>query len=100
MSNNQTNNRQAATEADVDKGDAVFFVPDKRSRPYSLDRPLPARAQIAKPIRVERSDETIPAGTNVEVVQVEIVDEKDILVGFVNQGVPGVCMLEEIELIT
>ena len=42
--------------------------------------------------------EIIPAGTPVEIVQCEIRDNGEILVGFRYAGGEGICMLSEIEI--
>ena len=99
MSRNPTNEGRAATEADVDEGLAIFFIPDSRSRAYQTGRTLPVHAKVTKTIEIEDTEETIPAGTVVEIIQVELVDDKDILVGFMNEGTPGVCALEEVQLL-
>ena len=50
-------------------------------------------------MRYGRTREPIPEGTIVEVIQCEIVDGKDILVGFRKNSDEGVCMLEEVEIL-
>lgn len=87
---------RAATQQDVDENVCVFFVPDNRSRPFSLGSPLPLAAKITKP-----SDGTDfpPPGTLVEIVQAEIVDDHDVLLGFVYGEAEGLCGQEDVEII-
>ena len=87
-----------ATEDDFKMGNAVFYIPDGRSRVYDLGQPLPLKARLRKDTEADQG--TMPAGAAVEIIQCEIVnDEKDVIVGFRHEGGFGVCMLEEIELI-
>jgi hypothetical protein len=88
-----------ATKEDIDAGLAVFCVPGERSRPYDLGAPLPVSARIKHDIGKEEGEKPVSAGTIVEVVQCEIVDEKEILVGFRQDSDEGVCALEEIEIL-
>ena len=88
-----------ATQADVDEGRAVFWVPDFRSKVYDVGLPLPADARLLCDIEVEKAGDLIPAGTTVTVVQAEIVDDKDILIGFRYAGGAGVCAFEEVRFI-
>lgn len=88
---------RVATQDDVDHGVCVFFIPEERSAPYALGRPLPAAARIVRP----NDGSDFPAyGTEVQIVQAEIVDGVEILVGFLTDGAEGVCVLEDVELLT
>jgi len=86
-----------ATQADVDKGTAVFCIPDSRSKVYDLGSPLPVEAAVTTDMEVGGEGERIPAGTIVTVVQAEIVDESDVLLGFVYGEERGVCMLDQVQ---
>lgn len=93
--------KKPATEEDCKAGVAIFFVPDNRSKVYDLGRPLPLPARYRQDTEIGTGDELkiIPAGTLVEIVQCEIGDNGEILVGFrYNRGV-GICMLNELEII-
>jgi hypothetical protein len=96
MSKN-TNDPQPATAEAVEKGLAVFHVPDSRSRAYNLGAPLPLEAIVVKDIDVGNG-ERIFAGTVVTVIQAEIVDERDVLIGFVYGSDSGVCGIDEVQL--
>jgi len=41
---------------------------------------------------------TLHKGTQVVFVQAEIVDGKDVILGFLQDGEPGICALEEVEV--
>jgi len=86
-----------ATKEDVEAGLAIFCVPDDRSKIYDLGVPLPARARTRRDIGPE--EKPIRAGSIVEVIQCEIVDDAEILVGFRQDSEEGVCALEEIEIL-
>lgn len=87
-----------ATETDLESGRAVFCVSDNRSRVYELGIQLPALAKTIEDMSTGTEHSILPAGTVITVIQVEIVDEKDILVGFRVRNESGVCMLNQIEL--
>jgi uncharacterized ferredoxin-like protein len=87
--------RMPATESDVDAGSAAFWIPDQRSNVYDLGVALPAAAVAAKNIRIDENEE-IPAGTPITIIQAEIVDETDVVVGFRYDGGVGVCSLDEV----
>ena len=89
--------KKPATEADVEQGLAAFWIPDQRSNVYDIGVLLPAPAIVAKDIEVGEN-ERIPAGTPVTVIQAEIVDEADIIIGFKYDGGIGVCSLQEITI--
>jgi hypothetical protein len=95
MSNPLALNGRTATQADVDAGKVIFYIPDERSTPYRFGRDLPLRARLVD------SDETtgFAAGTTVEILQAEVGDTGDVLIGFVAGDEQGICMLHEIELI-
>lgn len=87
---------RVATQADVDSGVCVFFIPEDRSAPYSLGHPLPITAKIVRP----NDGSAFPAsGTLVQIVQAEIIDNTEILVGFITDDSEGVCTLEDVELL-
>ncbi len=90
----------AATQDDVDKGRAVFWIPDSRSKVYHLGFPLPADAIVVADMEVGEAEEYIRAGTTVTVIQAEIVDEKDVLLGFRYEGGTGVCDLNQLRFTT
>jgi hypothetical protein len=86
-----------ATEADVDQGAAIFWVPDSRSKVYDLGVPLPVKATVKVDMDLGNG-QYIPAGTLVHVTQSEIVDDSDVLLGFVYSGGQGICELDQITL--
>jgi hypothetical protein len=88
-------NGRTATQRDVDAGQVIFYVPDGRSTPYRFGHDLPL------PARLINSDETtgFAAGTVIEVLQAEVGDTGDVLIGFVTGTEEGICMLHEIELL-
>jgi hypothetical protein len=90
-----------ATEEDCEAGRAIFFIPDNRSTVYDLGRPLPLQARLRQETETSTADqlEVIPAGTPVEIIQCEIGDNGEILVGFRYDGGVGLCMLNELEII-
>jgi hypothetical protein len=96
MIDNRVIEGRAATQDDVDSATCVFFIPDERSLPYSLGRSLPAAARIIRP-----SDGSgFPvAGTEIQIVQSEIVDGSEILIGFLTNCAEGVCTIEDVELL-
>ena len=87
-----------ATEEDCKAGRAIFFVPDNRSTIYDLGKPLPLQARIKQDTEVGTSQEIILAGTLVEIIQCEIGDNGEIVVGFRYDGGEGICMLNELEI--
>ena len=87
-----------ATEADVQNGKAVFCIPDGRSQVYDLGVSIPAPAKLAKEMELGEGETALKAGTSILVVQAEIVDGKDVLVGFRVGESQFVCSLEEIAL--
>jgi hypothetical protein len=93
--------KQPATEEDCKAGRAIFYIQDNRSKVYDLGRPLPLRARIRQDTETSTADKQkiIPAGTPVEIIQCEIGDNGEILVGFRYDGREGICMLKEIEII-
>lgn len=96
----KNNKRATASQDDVDKGTAVFCVPDRRSKIYDLGFPLPADAVVVADMEVGEEGECIRAGTMVTVIQAEIVDEADVLLGFRYEGGTGVCDLHEVRFTT
>lgn len=58
-----------------------FYIPDHRSAPYSFGRKLPVTVVVAKP---DVGDGLPSPGTILEIVQAELVDGKDVVLGFVN----------------
>jgi hypothetical protein len=93
MSNARALNGRAATQADVDAGTVVFYVPDGRSTPYQFGRELPIRARLLN----SEEQSGFPAGTVVDVVQAEAGDNGEVLIGFVVGDEDGLCLLHEIE---
>jgi hypothetical protein len=89
---------KSATEEDVKAGRAIFYVPDERSLPYDLGRPLPLPGKFKVDTQVSPGD-LIPAETIVQIVQCEIVDDEQILVGFYYAAGQGICELSEVTLI-
>jgi hypothetical protein len=96
MSKRQINNDRVATKADADAGNVIFYIPDQRSAPYSFGQDLPLYARVVKP---DESDGFPPPGTILRIVQAEIVDGKDVVLGFVNGDDEGICMLEDLEIL-
>jgi hypothetical protein len=89
-----------ATEDDCHAGRAVFFIPDNRSTVYDLGAPLPLIARLKQDTETSSAEqqEVIPAGTQIEIIQCEIGDNGEILVGYRYDGGEGLCMLSEIEM--
>jgi hypothetical protein len=90
-----------ATEEDCRAGRAIFYIPDNRSKVYDLGRPLPLSARYRQDTETSTAKEQgiIPAGTVVHIIQCEIGDNGEILVGFRYNGGEGICMLHELEII-
>jgi len=86
---------RVATQADVDANDCMFFVPDGRSVPYSFGVDLPLAAIVTK---LDDGDGFPPPWTEVSIVQAELVDEEDVLLGILYGEEEGVCSLADIEL--
>jgi hypothetical protein len=91
-------NRGTASEHDVATGSAVFSIPERRSRIYDLGVALPVRGRLRRDVDTGQDSATLPRGTEVTVVQAEIVDEKDVLIGFRVGETSFVCLLEEIQI--
>lgn len=89
------NDMKPATAEDVERGNAVFHVPDSRSKVYELGFSLPAQAVAVNNIDVGEG-EKIAAGMEVTVIQAEIVDDRDVLLGFSYEGGNGVCSADEV----
>lgn len=88
-------NGRAATGADSEAGDVVFYIPDSRSIPYRFDHELPLIAKIINP-----DGGVAPLGSLVTIVQAEQGDNGEVLLGFMfGDGEEGVCMLGEVEVI-
>jgi hypothetical protein len=95
MSKRRALNGRAATKAEQDAEDVIFYIPDGRSVPYQFGRDLPLRARL-----INSEEETgFPTGTEVEILQAEIGDTGDVLIGFMVGEQEGLCMLHEIELV-
>jgi hypothetical protein len=88
--------RLPATEADVEKGIAIFWIPDSRSKLYDLGGSLPLEAFVVSDLDVGNK-QFIPAGTIIWVVQAEIVDDSEILLGFKYSEGQGICTLDQVE---
>jgi hypothetical protein len=95
MSKRRALNGRVATQADQDAEEVIFYIPEGRSVPYGFGRDLPLRARLVG------TEETtgFPIGTEVEILQAEIGDTGDVLIGFLVGGDEGICLLKEIELI-
>ncbi len=102
--------RKPATEEDAKAGRAIFYIPDNRSVVYEFGRPLPIAARTKQDIELggvskqripasKHKREILPAGTLVQIVQCEIGDTGDILVGFRYAGGEGICLFDELEII-
>src|SRR5258708_31239553 len=93
--------KKPATEEDCKAGRAIFYVPDNRSKIHDLGRPLPLQARIKQDTEVGTGLEQgiIPAGTPVAIIQCEIGDNGEIVVGFRYDGGEGICMLNELEIL-
>lgn len=95
MSKRRALNGRAATKADQDAEEVIFYVPDGRSVPYQFGRDLPLSARL-----IGSEDATgFPVGTEIEILQAEIGDTGDVLIGFIAGEEEGMCQLNEIELI-
>ena len=95
MSDRRALNGRAATKADSEAGSVIFYIEDERSVPYSFGRDLPLRARL-----VGSEEQTgFPADTVIEVLQAEVGDTGDVLIGFMAGDNEGICQLNEIELI-
>ena len=95
MSKLRALNGRAATKADQDAEEVIFYVPDGRSVPYQFGRDLPLSARL-----ISSEEATgFPVGTEIEILQAEIGDTGDVLVGFIAGEEEGICQLNEIELI-
>ncbi len=95
MSKRQIINNRVATEAEGEAGEVIFYIPDHRSIPYSFRRNLPVTAVVTKP---DVGDGFPAPGTILEIVQAELVDGKDVVLGFINGDDEGICMLEDVQL--
>ena len=96
MNRNLVINGRTATQKDVDERNCVFYIPDNRSRPYSLGRPLPIPARVSA--LADNGPDFFAAGTQVEIVQAEVVDETFVYLGIVCGDEEGICTLEGVEI--
>lgn len=87
-------NGRVATKDDVQSGAAIFYVPNQRSAPYFVGKPLPVWAVIT---RREQDGDLPNPGTRVQIVQAEQ-DSKDVLLGYVYQGKTGICSLQDVSI--
>jgi hypothetical protein len=76
-----------------DAGKVIFYIPGGRSIPYRFERDLPLRARLIG------TETGFPVGIEVEILQAEIGDTGDVLIGFMVGEDEGICTLKEIELI-
>ena len=92
--------KKPATEEDCKAGRAVFYIADNRSMVYDQGRPLPLTARYRQDTETNTAGEQgiIAAGTVVEIIQCEIGDNGEILVGFRYAGGEGICMLNELDM--
>ena len=88
-------NGRVATQADQDAEEVIFYIPNGRSVPYRFERDLPLRARLVGTEETTR----FPIGTEIEILQAEIGDTGDVLIGFIVGEDEGICLLHEIELI-
>jgi hypothetical protein len=86
---------RAATKADQDAEEVIFYIADGRSVPYWLGRELPLGARLIS----TEEDTGFPVGTEIEILQAELGDTGDVLIGFMVGEEEGICQLNEIELI-
>ena len=94
MSKRRALNGRVATQADQDAEESIFYIPDGRSVPYRFGRDLPLRARL-----VTEKTTGFPIGTEIQILQAEIGDTGDVLIGFIVGEDEGICRLQEIELI-
>ncbi len=95
MSKRTALNGRAATQADQDAETVIFYIPDGRSVPYRFEHDLPLRARLLGTEEITG----FPTGTEIEILQAELGDTGDVLIGFIVGEVEGICTLGEIELI-
>ena len=88
-------NGRVATQADQEAEEVIFYIPNGRSVPYRFERDLPLRARLVGTEKTTR----FPIGTEIEILQAEIGDTGDVLIGFIVGEDEGICLLQEIELI-
>ena len=88
-------NNRVASEEEANSGEAIFFIPENRSKPYTFGCPSPIMAKVVK---FDKHDGFPPPGTRLQIVQAEKVDGKDVVLGFVNGEEEGICMLEDVQL--
>ncbi|RRA48423.1 hypothetical protein [Acidipila sp. EB88] len=91
----QTLNGRVATEQEAEAQTVIFFVPEQRSEPYSFAHALPLIARMALS---DPREGFPPVGAPVEIIQAELVDGKDVVLGFLYQGEPGLCMLQDVNV--
>lgn len=95
MSKRRALNGRVATQADQDAEEVIFYIPDGRSVPYRFERDLPLRARLVG----TKETTGFPIGTEIEILQAEVGDSGDVLIGFVVGEDEGICLLQEIELV-
>ena len=88
-------NGRVATQEDQDAKLVIFYIPDGRSVPCRFERELPLRARL---VGTEKTT-GFPIGTQIEILQAEIGDTGDVLIGFIVGEDEGVCLLQEVELV-
>jgi hypothetical protein len=89
------NGDRPAIESDARNGLAVFYVAEGRSKVFDMGVALPAQGILLEDAGEEQP---IPAGTSVQVIQAEILDDRSVLLGFSVNGKQGVCTLEQIAI--
>jgi len=90
-------NGRVATKADVNANSVVFYIPDGRSVPYEFEHQLPLLARVTK-----AGDEVnfAPPGALVTIVQAELVDGNDVVLGLMMDGdVEGICDLADVDVL-
>jgi hypothetical protein len=93
MSKRRALNGRVATQADQDAEEVIFYIPEGRSVPYRFERDLPLRARLVG------ATTGFPIGTEIEILQAEVGDNGEVLIGFMVGDDEGICLLKEIERI-
>jgi hypothetical protein len=90
-------NGRAATSEDAEKRSVVFYIPDSRSVSFTFDRSLPLKAVVTKP---DDGDGFPPPGSVVYVVQAEIGDNGEVVIGLMyGDDQEALCLLRDITVI-
>jgi hypothetical protein len=90
-------NGRAATSEDAEKRSAFSYIPDSSSVPFTFDRSLPLKAVLTKP---DDGDGFPPPGSLVYVVQAEIGDNGEVVIGLMyGDDQEALCLLRDITII-